>query len=266
MHAEICAPVHLEKMAWSYRSKRTYSRSARRSFRRRRMARPRYRRRYGRGRRSRKTTSPIVKLSLDSTWSLRENGFNLWHPFAFIPTAIPGFTDYYSTYSHFRIVKAVLQISRQLQGVSNNGLLNHYLIVGSRPFVASTAPARLDVNTSVEYLAPGLEESRLRQARWQRSIYPQTNTSRVRAGFKPYTVVQTLGPTTVGDNVKWQRIWEGKRWMPFSWAWGVQGSTSSMVFYGPYCVTETPVGDVANTPENKVACTLTVYCQFRGQK
>ena len=96
---------------------------------------------------------PIVKLSLDSTWSLRENGFNLWHPFAFIPTAIPGFTDYYSTYSHFRIVKAVLQISRQLQGVSNNGLLNHYLIVGSRPFVASTAPARLDVNTSVEYLA-----------------------------------------------------------------------------------------------------------------
>ena len=253
-------------MAWTYRSRRYSSRMVRRSFRRRRMARPRYRRRYGRGRRSHKTTSPIVKLSLDSTWSLRENGNNLWHPFAFIPTAIPGFTDYYATYSHFRIVKAVLQISRQLYGVSNNGLLNHYLIVGSRPFAASVGPARLDINTSVEYLAPGLEEAKLRQARWQRSVYPQTNTTRVRAGFKPYTLVQTLGPTTASDNVKWQRIWEGKRWMPFSWAYGVQGSTSSMVFYGPYCVAETPVGDVSNTPENKVACTLTIYCQFRGQK
>lgn len=238
----------------------------RRSFRRRRLARPRYRRRHRRGRGSRKTTSPIVKLSLDATWTLRENGFNLWHPFAFVPTGIPGFSEYAATYSQFRIVKAVLQISRQIMNVSNNGLLNHYLIVGSRPFLASVAPAALDVNTGLDYIAPGQTEAALRQARWQRSVYPQTNTSRIRAGFKPYTMVQTLGPSTVANNVKWQRIWEGKRWMPFTWAYGYQGSNTSMMFYGPYCVTETPVGDVSNTPENKVACTLTIYCQFRGQK
>ena len=253
-------------MAWTYRSRRYSSRMVRRSFRRRRMARPRYRRRYGHGRRSRKTTSAIVKLSLDSEWVLRENGNNTWRPFAFLPTGVPGFAEYAATYSHFRLVKGVLQISRQLSGVSNNGLLNHYLIVSSRSYLASAPPARLDINTSVDYVAPAQTETALRQSRWQRSVYPQTNTSRVRAGFKPYTMVQTLGPTTVSDNVKWQRIWEGRRWMPFTWAYGYQGTTSSMVFYGPYCVTETPVGNLSNTPENKVACTLTLYCQFRGQK
>ena len=69
MCAEICTPVQLEKMAWTYRSRRYSSRTVRRSFRRRRMARPRYRPRYRRNRRSRKTASPVVKLTSEIAWT-----------------------------------------------------------------------------------------------------------------------------------------------------------------------------------------------------
>ena len=118
MYAEICAPVHLDKMAWSYRSRRYSSRTVRRSFRRRRVAGPRYRRRYRRGRRYRKTTSAYVTLTQNAQWTLftdtgvDPNVVRKWNAFVFSPASVPGFMDYQATYSHFRILKCKLYMAR----------------------------------------------------------------------------------------------------------------------------------------------------------
>ena len=125
-------------MAWSYRTRRTFTRTARRSFRRRSVARPRYnRRRWGARRVAKKTVSSVVTLSQDAVWNL----FNptnettpdtrQWFPFAFTPATVPGFAEYKATYSHFRILKAKLYISRNVLNVE--GSTNNYLVVGSRP-------------------------------------------------------------------------------------------------------------------------------------
>ena len=135
-------------MAWSYRTRRTFTRTARRSFRRRSVARPRYnRRRWGARRVAKKTVSAVVNLSQDSVWNLFNPQLETtpdtrqWYPFAFTPGTVPGFTDYQTTYSHFRILKAKLYISRRALGVE--GVTNNYLIVGSRPFAAVTLPGVL---------------------------------------------------------------------------------------------------------------------------
>ena len=138
-------------MAWSYRTRRTFTRTARRSFRRRSVARPRYnRRRWGSRRVAKKTVSAVVNLSQDSVWNLFNPQLETtpdtrqWYPFAFTPGTVPGFTDYQTTYSHFRILKAKLYISRRALGVE--GVTNNYLIVGSRPFAAVTLPGSVATN------------------------------------------------------------------------------------------------------------------------
>ena len=143
MCAEICTPVQLEKMAWTYRSRRYSSRSVRRSFRRRRMAGPRYRRRYRRGRRSRKTTSAYVTLTQNSQWTLSSDtgGTRKWNVFTFSPATVPGFMDYRTTYSHFRILKCKLYMARTFVGnVGTSGVTCNYLTVGSRPSRQSKPP------------------------------------------------------------------------------------------------------------------------------
>ena len=134
-------------MAWTYRSRRYSSRTVRRSFRRRRMAGPRYRRRYRRGRRSRKTTSAYVTLTQNSQWTLvSDSGMPpKWNVFTFSPATVPGFMDYRATYSHFRILKCKLFMGRAYTGSTGSSL--SYLTVGSRPFAAvrplgTRAPAR----------------------------------------------------------------------------------------------------------------------------
>ena len=130
-------------MAWSYRTRRTFTRSARRSFRRRSVARPRYnRRRWGVRRAAKKTVSAVVTLSQDAVWNLfnpaneTTSDARQWFPFAFTPATVPGFAEYKATYSHFRILKAKLYISRNVLNVE--GSTNNYLVVGSRPFAAVT--------------------------------------------------------------------------------------------------------------------------------
>ena len=117
------------KMAWSYRTRRTFTRTARRSFRRRSVARPRYSHRRRRVRRFNKTTSAYVTLTQNAHWTLfqdethsGQSGFvRTWNAFQFSPATVPGFLDYRSTYSHFRIVKAKLFMARSF-GESSPGL------------------------------------------------------------------------------------------------------------------------------------------------
>ena len=136
------------KMAWSYRTRRTFTRTARRSFRRRSVARPRYSHRRRRVRRFNKTTSAYVTLTQNAHWTLfqdethsGQSGFvRTWNAFQFSPATVPGFLDYRSTYSHFRIVKAKLFMARSF-GESSPGTTFNYLTVGSRPFAATQVPA-----------------------------------------------------------------------------------------------------------------------------
>ena len=255
-------------MAWTYRSRRYSSRTVRRSFRRRRMARPRYRRRYRRGRGSRKTTSAYVTLTQNAQWTLfRDAGADRkWNAFVFSPASVPGFMDYQTTYSHFRILKCKLYMARTIGG--NTGAAFNYLTVGSRPFAAVQPPGHQ--SSGPEDLVPPQLETNLRQAKWQKIRNPTTIAQVVPIGFHPYTLIQTNGPATIGiPNRTWQRVWEAKRWMPFTWAQAPVsgGGLGGIAFYGPYVVVDGYDGDVPGAFSGKaVECTLRLTVQFRGQR
>ena len=164
-------------MAWTYRSRRYSSRTVRRSFRRRRVAGSRYRRRYRRGRRSRKTTSAYVTLTQNSQWTLSsDNGSTRkWNVFTFSPATVPGFMDYRATYSHFRIVKCKLYMSRTFVGnIGTSGVTCNYLTVGSRPFAAVQTPG--NQNSGPDALVPPQLESDLRQTKWQKVRNPPSTS------------------------------------------------------------------------------------------
>ena len=131
-------------------------------------------------------------------------------------------------------------------------------------------PSNLGDNRS-EVFVPVAEESALRQTRWQKVIYPNKITRKLSIGFKPYTLVATLGPSSM-RNAQWARTWECNRWMPFNWANTSQydlnpdGTTASLYYmYGPYLVPNSPTGSDASV-NGKIYGTLTVYLQFRGQR
>ena len=262
-------------MAWSYRTRRTFTRTARRSFRRRSVSRPRYnRRRWGTRRAAKKTVSSVVMLSQDAVWNLFNPASETtpdtrqWFPFAFTPATVPGFAEYKATYSHFRILKAKLYISRNVVGAE--GVTNNYLVVGSRPFAAVTRPG----NTAAypySYVPPQ-KEADLRQARWQKIYYPSTVRNVVTASFHPYTLMEAYGPmiSSSGGNL-WPRIWEGRKWMPFSWidAPRTSGGGDGVAFYGPYMVIDTSTGELpkpGTSGQVGVECTLRISVQFRGQR
>ena len=112
----------------------------------------------------------------------------------------------------------------------------------------------------------------LRQARWQKIHYPSTVRNVVTTSFHPYTMIETYGPLTEGFTGNlWSRIWEGRRWMPFSWVseprlgLGAAGVT----FYGPYMVVDTSTGELPKPGTDAqvgVECTLRISVQFKGQR
>nr|WCR62295.1 MAG: capsid protein [ssDNA virus sp.] len=248
---------------------RRYGRYRRRRFRSTRRYRRRPMRRFKRFRRSRRrrTISSVVKLTQDASWQLNVTGSStgvLWNPFSFSPVSMPGFSDYQTTYSHFRILKAKLFVSRTIN--DNDGALYNYLVVGSRPFAATQGPFPSVGNTPASFV-PAQREDALRQTKWQRIHYPSTTTQRVTAGFYPYTMVGTFGPAQIGNASVYQRIWEAKRWMPFNWAWqNPSGTDRGTSFFGPYMVVDTATGELPADASAVVQCTLQVHFQFKGQR
>lgn len=223
----------------------------------------RFKRRF-RGYRRRSTISSVVKLTQDTSWRLSNAGTSegiLWNAFSFSPVSLPGFSDYQTTYSHFRILKAKLFISRTIN--DNDGSLYNYLVVGSRPFAATTGALETLTNSAEAYVPPKLQ-SDLRQTKWQRIHYPSTTTQRVTAGFYPYTMVGTFGPAGIGNAGVYQRIWEAKRWMPFNWAYNANQNEKGTAFWGPFMVVDTATGELPAA--SVVQCTLQVHVQFKGQR
>ena len=85
---------------------------------------------------------PVQPVGREATSDARR-----WYPFAFTPSTVPGFAEYKATYSHFRILKAKLYISRNV--LNMEGSTNNYLVVGSRPFAAIASRERDSVSLCV---------------------------------------------------------------------------------------------------------------------
>nr|WDW25901.1 MAG: putative capsid protein [Cressdnaviricota sp.] len=242
-------------------ARRSYRRYRRRSFRRRRPTRARYTRRYRRRYRSYKSTkSSVVKLSFQGAYTPYNDSDREfpWVPYRFKMSNVTGFSDYLNTYTHFRVLKARMYIGRDLDG-ENNTVDTNYLIVGSRPFAATQLPLPGAVQNPDLYV-PGQSENALRQAKWQKNIYPRSTTSRISVGFHPYTMIATFGPTDGNDGKTWQRIWEGRYWMPMTWANNVYG----LNFWGPYIA---HFQNLDSEPVEKTYnYTLELQLQFKGQK
>ncbi|UPW40755.1 capsid protein [Sigmofec virus UA08Rod_20100] len=242
-----------------------------RYYRRRTRSTRRFRRRSTYGRRfkrfrryrRRSTASSVIKLTQDATWELNDTGPpTTWNAFSFSPVSMPGFSDYQATYTHFRILKAKLFVSRTIG--DNDGSLYNYLVVPSRAFAATS----MSTATVALSLVPPQREDALRQTKWQKIHYPNTTTQRVSAGFYPYTMIGTQGPAAIGTTTRWFRIWEAKKWMPFKWALntGTGGSDQyqAIAFYGPYMVVDTNKGELTDIAT--VQCTLQIHVQFKGQR
>lgn len=259
----------------NYRGRRTSRRRWNYAAKRRRTVRTSLRRRRD------STKSAVVKLTLDSVWSYNvystASTSNVWRAFSFSPSTMPGFTDYAQTYSHFRILKARVYISRALDGFADGTTCN-YLVVGSRPFASTTRPIATGTtsqNALTTSFVPNQADTALRQTKWQKVLYPSTTSQRVKFGFHPYTMITTNGPVNQavsGNSFSYQRIWEGRKWTPMTWVaprsiigTGIDTS-NSIQYFGPYIVVEDPTVGGGITANLTSTCTLELQVQFRGQK
>lgn len=213
-----------------------------------------------------RTVSSIVRLTQEASWAMgtRENStvpFK-WNAFQFSAGTMPGFRDYQGAYTHFRLLYARLTISTFDPATSDSNETLNYLIAGSRPFAASNAPVN-ESSTANSYVPPQHEQD-LRQTKWQKVHYPSKVSNKVVTSFHPYTMVATHGPATqTSSTVVFQRIWEGRTWMPITWT-----LNSPLIFYGPYVAASTMQGRDPDAGSNNFPAygNLEVLCQFRGQK
>lgn len=206
-------------------------------------------------------------------------------PLVFTPTEFPGFFDYSSTYSQFRILKGQCKVHIALpeDSETNAPLSNQpytYLRVASRPFLESSAVYQ-DTSGSdpmpVTQLLAALRvtSTQIRQSRWQRQYYPNDIKNVVSFKFYPYTLewsgkpVGTLTPVSSSAGITSYPKWRSaRRWMPMSWL-GLPSSesTDDVSMFGPYFnrLLSTQDDSQALTQFAPV-CTVSIWCQFRGQK
>ncbi|UPW40757.1 capsid protein [Sigmofec virus UA08Rod_19468] len=237
--------------------------------------RHRYGRRFGRRRYSRRftrrsTRSATVKLTYETsfTWAQADSTtFTVVHtPFNFNPVSIPGFSEYLTTYTQFRIKIARLRvstISTTSAGLPSGAGVQgfNYLAVPSKPFAQGHPPIpQSSAQTPSAYLSTLLETD-LRQSRFQRVLYPSAVTNQLKLSFVPYTFTSTFGPSSNTTSLVWQRPWSAKKWMPVTW---VNSATAGLQFYGPYIARSSPSGD-SSVASWQSGVTLELYLQFKGQ-
>lgn len=201
--------------------------------------------------------SAMVKLTYNVSFPFvsTEDGSSVGNPFQFTCNAVPGFTDYSSVYSQFRLLRASLTVPPLQQGNTLNSIRN-FLVVSSQPFANTAVPVAAAPVAGT--WVPSQPEEALRQARWQRVVYPDSNQTGVTFWFYPYTMIAGYGPSTSND-YRYQRVWRGRNWTPFVWA-----TTNPLEWFGPYVWAQRTVDD--GNPDFSVPVTLTLYCQFKGQK
>lgn len=248
-----------------YGRRRYYRRSR---FGGRRFGRRFGRRRYGR-RRSRSTRSAPVKLTLEANFAT-SNSSGIAQAFTFNPSIFPGFSQYSPVYSEFRILQAKIYIHRS---ASTNAVPPSYLVVPSGPFADVQPPLATSGESIQSTVLPAPKtEAELRQARWQRLIYPSTTKTVTRVRFRPYTFLLSGGPVNVSPSgtaldpaVTWMRRQDARRWMPLQWTLGDTAHGTSLTFYGPYIWLNQPNGGTPSDGSTTISVTLECFFQFRGQ-
>lgn len=210
-------------------------------------------------------------------------------PLVFTPSQLAGFTDYASTFSEFRILKAVCKVHLALPGDSEQDapLSNQpytYLRVASRPFIESSVNTATGANSGgspnllINLLSsPATRQSytTLRQSRWQRQYYPSDIKNSITFKFYPYTLewqgrpvgsLSSASPTYT--QFQYLKYRSARQWMPMSFL-GPDLATSAddVSFLGPYfCRLLSTEADTQAVSQWSPVCTLSIYCQFRGQK
>lgn len=208
--------------------------------------------------------SSVVKLQGHAEWHVYDQTF---YPFSFSPLSVQGFSEYQAVYSHFRILKVVLTIDRPYNQEEPDKLarLIKYAVVPSRTFAAVQAPFHDVTNAPLAY-NPGQKYDALGQTKWFKERLVSETRQGMRIGFYPYTMVGTFGPSSVGNAGVYQRVWEGKRWMPFSWAWQNpenKNDGKGTTFWGPFLVFD---GDRFREEWGSIVVQFTMYVKFKGQK
>lgn len=246
-----------------YGRRRYYRRSR---FGGRRFGRRFSRRRYGR-RRSRSTRSSPVKMTLEADFNPFASTSTAV-AFSFAPSSFSGFSQYFPVYSEFRILMARIYIHRTKEA---SELPESYMVVSSGPFADSQPPVSVSGESVQAATLPSPKsEEELRQARWQRLIYPSTIRTATKVRFRPYTFLLSGGPValastgTVDTSLSWMKRYDARRWMPMQWANGRSRQTD-LAFYGPYIWPNLPSGGIAPSQQRTLRITLECFFQFRGQ-
>lgn len=209
-------------------------------------------------------------------------------PLVFTPTQFPGFLDYASTYSEFRLLKASCKVHLALPEDSAAGapLSNQpytYVRTASRSFIERSATfgsnsqggSPNSIGDILHQQPLGITE--LRQSRWQRQYYPSDIKNSLTFKFYPYTLTWTGRP--VGDITNFAsqayrnsylRYASGRRWMPMSFLGNpnipADQPNNDVSFLGPYFVRLlSTLDDSQSLPAFQPVCTLHLWCQFRGQ-
>ena len=84
-------------------------------------------------------------------------------------------------------------------------------------------------------------------------------------------MIETYGPLTTGSSGNlWPRVWEGRKWMPFSWVMEPRPNVAGngITFYGPYMVIDTSTGELPKPGTNAqvgVECTLRISVSSKGR-
>ena len=210
--------------------------------------------------------SAVVKLQGHADWHVYDDSTKTHYPFSFSPVQVQGFSEYQAVYSHFKFLKVVMTIIRPQRSDDFTQLvpLDSYAVIPSRTFAAVQPPFNNVTNAPLAY-NPGQPIEALRQTKWFKERLVNETKQGIRVGFYPYTLVGTFGPSSVGNAGVYQRVWEGKRWMPFSWAW--QGPASpdqqkGTSFWGPFML----FGSAISSAWYSLRVQYTIYVKFKGQK
>lgn len=203
---------------------------------------------------ARSTRSAVVKLSVNQVFTIASGtgGSRRYNPISFEMANVSGFTDYGNVYSSFRVLRGEIVIPNVHSPVQS------WVVASSQPFAETQTPIAIaNVGTEASWV-PSQSEGALRQTRWQRVLYPQSTTTGVRIGFKPYTLIAGYGPAST-TNV-FQRVWRGYNWTPFTWA----AFNTPLVYFGPYIVGQSNPTD--EEAIDTLDMSLTLWLQFKGQK
>ena len=199
--------------------------------------------------------SAIIKLHGVEIWRMYDEGTQTNYPFSFSPVQMQGFSEYQA------VIRIILP---QTANVAERASLLEYTVIPSRIFAAVQPPFSSITNSPLAY-QPGEKSEALLQTRWAKTRVPSNTTQGIKMGFYPYTMVGTFGPSTVGNAGMYQRVWNAKAWMPFSWAWQdpdrpdqARGTT----FWGPFML----VKGYPSESWYSVNAEVTLYVQFKGQK